>query len=141
MPIHEETGLEFALLVQQHPEPVGQPGQRRFGVIGGQLDRPFQPPPPLGDVTVQVPERSQRLRQPQADSRPVIAGRACRPFQRPAQGGAQVVMLGLQPVQRRQVPRAVQLRDGLLGDGGVMPGMPAPGLIRWSWPQGWWMSA
>jgi hypothetical protein len=122
-----ETCLEFALLVQQHPEPVGQPAQRCSGVIRSEVDGPFQPPPPFGDMTVPEPELSERLDQPQAGRGPLAVGGAG--LQRPAQGGPQVVMLGLQAVEPGQMLPAVQLLGGLLGKGRVMLGMPAPGLF------------
>ena len=130
-----QRGLRLALLLQQYPEPVRQLGQRRSAVPGGQVDGPLQPPPPFGEVAMPVPEIGQRLDQPQAGSRPfAVAGRRARGrgFQRPGQGGAQVVMLGLQPVQGRQVrrARAAQLLVRPFGDPGVVLGVAAPGVVQ-----------
>ena len=54
-----QRGLILALLLQQDPEPVRQPGQRRSAVLGGQVDGQLQPPPPFGGVAVPVPEIGQ----------------------------------------------------------------------------------
>ena len=99
--VERDGRVELAQQLQQHPEPVRDPGQRCSGIIGGQRDRLLQPPAPFGGVTVLVPERGQRLDQPQAGGYAlVVAGWACGlGFQRPAQRGAQVVLFGLQVVQ------------------------------------------
>jgi len=74
-----QRGPRLALLLQQHPEPVRQLGQRCPALLGGQVDGPLQPPPPFGDVGMPVPEQGQRLDQPQADGGPfAVAGRRVR---------------------------------------------------------------
>ena len=124
----EQVGrVVLALLLQQHPEPVGDVGQRCSSVVGGQLDRPLQPAPPLGRVTMLVPELGQGAHQPQADDRPpaVTLGARGRLVQGPSESGAHVVMLGFEKIQSRQTCRPLQLLARLLRDCGVELGMPA----------------
>ena len=105
----------------------------------GQVDGPLQPPPSFGDVAMPVPEQRQRLDQPQAGGGPVaVGGRRVRGrgLQRPGQGAAQVVVLGLQLVQGRQVlrARAAQLLRRSLGDLGVVLGVASPGVLPAAYP-------
>jgi hypothetical protein len=57
--------------VEQHAEPARHIGQRRSAVGRGQVHGPLQPATALAGVAVLVPERSERLDQPQADEGPV----------------------------------------------------------------------
>ena len=97
------------------PEPVRHPGQRSSGVGGGHLDRLLEPPPSLPGVTADVPELAERLDQPQADGHALAVGWIGRlRSQRPAQGGAQVVVVGLDPVEAGELGRADELGAGPL---------------------------
>jgi hypothetical protein len=51
-------------------------------------------------------------------------------FQRPGQRGAQIVIVGLQPVQHSQLRRSVYLLAGPFGDLGVVLGVPAPRAVK-----------
>jgi hypothetical protein len=126
----------FALLLQQHAEPVRCVGQRCAGIIGGQLDCPLKPAPAPRCMTVLVPERGQRLDQPQAGRCP-LTGACCISgvrIQRPAQGGAEIVVLGLETIQPRQVRGALQLAVRPFGQPRVELGMPAPGGLEVTGP-------
>ncbi len=120
-----------------------QARQRRPRVVAGQVDRPFQPPPPLDDVPMLKPELRQRPGQPQAYVGPfpglggrvqvlggrvrVLGGRV----QRPGQRGAQIVVLSLQPVHDRELHQTAKLLlIRLLGDPGVVGRVPAAGLLQ-----------
>lgn len=129
---HPAGRIRLALLVHQHAESVRHPGQRRPTVAGRQVHGTLQPPPSFGGVAVLMPERGQRLDQPQADDGSfALAGRVGgRGFQRPGQRGTQVVVLGLQPVQGGQLGRAVNLIVGPFGDPGVVVSVPAPRAVK-----------
>ena len=124
----------LALLLQQHPEPVRDPGQRCSGVVGGQLDRPLQPPPPFGRVTVLVPERGQRLDQPQAGRCPFAAacGVCGARFQRPAKAARRLSCSASSRSRdaRCAGPRSCALH--LLGERRVVHGVPAPGAVQFT---------
>jgi hypothetical protein len=67
---------------------------------------------------------AQRARQPQAD-----LGAAGR-LQTPGQRGSQIIVLGLQPLPPGGLPRAAQVRLGLLGQRQIVLGVPLARILQ-----------
>src|SRR6516225_9644787 len=82
------------------------PGAERGPCTTSRAERAREPFPPLGPVTLAVPEPAQGRGQPESGLR--VAS-----FQRPSESRAQVIVLGLQSVQQSNLIGSEEPRFGL----------------------------
>ena len=90
---------------------------------GSPLEGQGEPPTPLAQVAVQVPELPEHGREREPEAR--IA-----PTERPAQGGSEVVVLELESMQPSPLLRPAQLVLGVRREVEEVLGVPATDIVR-----------
>src|SRR6516162_8115249 len=100
------TRVEIPLRKGQRRRGRKPPGTGRGPCTASRAERAREPFPPLGPVTLAVPEPAQGRGQPESALR--VAS-----FQRPSESRAQVIVLGLQSVEQRNLIGSKEPRLGL----------------------------